>query len=356
LLACALPSASSAAVPEITRPVTDLVGEISSEEISALEKKLVQHRDKTGVQLAVLIVDTKGRRTIDAFAQEVFDKWGGGDAHTDRGALLILAIRDRRSRLHLGHGLEPLISDGEAGQMLDRIKPAMRAGDTGKAVGLLVEQVIERTEHIARGEAIVLRLPQRPPVHWAIIGLGLLMGWFTPQMRWWERHPRLAKGISLTVLLYLPVTVFVLFIFTQLGSWGFTRALLVEWLTAVLAAIGYRSAVSGGWRAWALLLVFLAAQGGLTFFLVTNSPDPLAQRISPRGIELACGWFFVSSVAVGMGGAMVWVLITGGLRAVGFPIKSDPFDASSSSSSSDYSSDYSGSGGSSGGGGASSDW
>jgi uncharacterized protein len=102
LLTLSHSGSASAAVPELTRPVTDLAREICAEQVTALEKRLVDHREKTGVQLAVLIVDTIGRRTIDGFAQAVFERWGGGDAHTDRGALLVLAIKDRRSWLHLG--------------------------------------------------------------------------------------------------------------------------------------------------------------------------------------------------------------------------------------------------------------
>ncbi|MDP6946573.1 MAG: TPM domain-containing protein, partial [Myxococcota bacterium] len=167
LAACGLVlclSGTAGAVPTLDRPVTDDAGVLKAPAVEAISKKLVLHYDKTGVQLAVLVIRTTNKRDIADYAQEVFDLWKGGDAGTDRGALFVLAMKDRRSRLHLGYGLEAIISDRGALGMLDRLKPTLRTGAVGTAVMQLVDDLIDRTVHLVRGE------PVETPV-------GLRMGW-----------------------------------------------------------------------------------------------------------------------------------------------------------------------------------
>src|SRR5690606_9710695 len=107
----------------------DLAGVLRPQAEEEIARELVQHRDATGVQLAVLIVDTTHGRDIADYAQAVFDRWGGGSKERDDGALFVLAITDRRSRLHLGYGLEPVISDAMAKRMLDELRPLLVARD-----------------------------------------------------------------------------------------------------------------------------------------------------------------------------------------------------------------------------------
>src|SRR5690606_35557057 len=82
---------------QIEHPVTDLAGVLRPQAEEEIARELVQHRDATGVQLAVLIVDTTHGRDIADYAQAVFDRWGGGSKERDDGALFVLAITDRRS-------------------------------------------------------------------------------------------------------------------------------------------------------------------------------------------------------------------------------------------------------------------
>ena len=169
----------SVSIPQIEHPVTDLADAIEAPRQEAIAKKLVQHREATGVQMAVLVVDSTGELEISDYAQEVFDQWGGGSAARDDGVLFVLAIADRRSRLHLGYGLEPVISDGEAQGMLDALRPTLRDGAYGAATEKIVHQVVARTHHLTPGSEIA-----RP---WGSVGshallttlLSLVLGFLT---------------------------------------------------------------------------------------------------------------------------------------------------------------------------------
>src|SRR5690606_8884874 len=113
-------------VPEIDRPVVDLAGVIDPAQEEVVAERLVRHREATGVQMAVLVVQSTAPLEVSDYAQAVFEDWGGGSAERDDGALFVLAIGDRRNRLHLGYGLEPLVSDAASQEMLDDLRPSLR--------------------------------------------------------------------------------------------------------------------------------------------------------------------------------------------------------------------------------------
>lgn len=162
-------------IPQISRPVTDLAGVLGPAQES-IARDLVAHRTRTGVQLAVLTVHSTEGVDIGDFAQETFDKWGGGTAGRDDGALFVLAVNDRRSRLHLGYGLEPAIPDAVALRMLDALKPSLRTGDYAGATNHLVGQFTNFTASFRPG------VPYRPPLAirpwlWLVVAfLGLAGG------------------------------------------------------------------------------------------------------------------------------------------------------------------------------------
>jgi len=44
-------------------------------------------------------------------ANALYRAWGIGQKKSNEGALLLLARRERKSRLEIGHGLEPILPD-----------------------------------------------------------------------------------------------------------------------------------------------------------------------------------------------------------------------------------------------------
>src|SRR5262245_53925192 len=72
----------------------------------------------TGAQLAFVTVSDLDGEPVEDVANLLFRKWGIGKKGENNGALLLLSIRDRRSRLEVGYGLEPIITDGAAGALL----------------------------------------------------------------------------------------------------------------------------------------------------------------------------------------------------------------------------------------------
>jgi len=92
---------------------------------------------KTGAEIAVVTVETiQPYGSIEEYAIELATQWGIGKQGEDTGILILLAMEERRIRLEVGYGLEGVIPDGLAGEIIDQsILPALRMGDYG--TGLL---------------------------------------------------------------------------------------------------------------------------------------------------------------------------------------------------------------------------
>jgi uncharacterized protein len=131
LAALALAGAASAfEVPPSRAYVTDSAGVIPDDTERRLESELMRVANDHGVQLAVLTVASLDGETVESAAQKVFDAWKMGKKGDDRGALLLVAPKDRKIRLQVGYGLEGDLPDGKVGALLDQhVLPLFKGGD-----------------------------------------------------------------------------------------------------------------------------------------------------------------------------------------------------------------------------------
>ncbi len=107
-------------------------------------------REKTGAQLAVVTLASLDGGQIDDFANKLFKQWGIGQQGKDNGLLLIVAMKERRSRIEVGYGLEGIIPDALAGRILDhKLRPRFRRQQY--AAGL-IDAVDALCELVERGE------------------------------------------------------------------------------------------------------------------------------------------------------------------------------------------------------------
>ena len=109
-----------------------IVGVDAAAQIDSL---LISLERDTGVQVAVVAVESIGNEDVFSFAQALFERWGIGDQKRDEG-LLVLLVKDQNTiRMHTGYGLEGALPD----VVLKRIQhkymvPAFKAGRYGDGV------------------------------------------------------------------------------------------------------------------------------------------------------------------------------------------------------------------------------
>ena len=130
LLACALAALAQVAIPPLTSRVTDITGTLKEQQRSALEERLAAFEARKGTQIAVLIVPTTEPEEIEQFGIRVAEQWKIGRKGVDDGAILIVALKDRRLRIEVGYGLEGVLPDATAKRIVEeRIVPRFKQGD-----------------------------------------------------------------------------------------------------------------------------------------------------------------------------------------------------------------------------------
>src|ERR1043165_9026775 len=92
--------------------VSDFARVIDPASKSQLEAYCGTVERSTGVQMALATLPSLEGEPIDDVANTIYRAWGVGQKGKNEGILLLLAIGDRRSRLEVGYGLEPIIPAG----------------------------------------------------------------------------------------------------------------------------------------------------------------------------------------------------------------------------------------------------
>ena len=104
-------------VPVPDGRVNDFAGVISSEykeKISSLVQELEQ---KTSAEICVVTRSSIEPYGENEYAQLLFDNWKIGKKGKDNGVLILLAVKERRWRIHTGYGVEGILPDGTCGEI-----------------------------------------------------------------------------------------------------------------------------------------------------------------------------------------------------------------------------------------------
>ena len=134
----------------------------------------------TGAQMAVVTVDSLEGDDINDTAARLYHQWGIGKKPADEGVLILFAIKDHKDRAEIGYGLEPVITDADAGSILRGIRPILRQGSYGPAALAAAQQFGAK---IAAAKNVELPVdsrvrtrtpaPRGPSIPWPLIILGI---------------------------------------------------------------------------------------------------------------------------------------------------------------------------------------
>ena len=106
-------------LPEYQGFVNDYAGLLSPAVKTQLDTRLSQLEKETTAEVAVVTVKSLEGDSIDEYAVRLFEKWKIGKKDKNNGVLFLVALDDRKMRIEVGYGLEPLITDGRAGRIRD---------------------------------------------------------------------------------------------------------------------------------------------------------------------------------------------------------------------------------------------
>lgn len=161
--------------------VSDFAGVVDAASRAELESYAARVQQATGAQLAFVTIRSLQGEPIEDVANDIFRAWGIGQKGEDNGAMLLLVIGDRKSRLEVGGGLGEAVPDGMAGLLLDDMRPALRQGQYGPAL-LAAAQRLGSTIAQSKGVTIAPPALQAPiprstqdSIPWGLIFLGIFI-------------------------------------------------------------------------------------------------------------------------------------------------------------------------------------
>jgi uncharacterized protein len=134
----------------------------------------------TGVQMAVVTVDSLDGDDVADVANKLYHQWGIGKKGKDEGILILFAIKDHKDRAEIGYGLEAIITDADSGAILRGLRPILRQGSYGPAALAAAQQF---GAMIANAKGVTLPVDARvrtrtsvsrgPSIPWPLIVIGI---------------------------------------------------------------------------------------------------------------------------------------------------------------------------------------
>lgn len=117
-------------MPKPAGRVSDFANVIDPAVEAELDRRLDQLEQQTSSEIAVATVESLNGMSVEEYANRLFKEWGVGQAKQDNGVLILVAPNDREMRIEVGYGLEGVLPDGLAGQIIrDQFTPRFRDGD-----------------------------------------------------------------------------------------------------------------------------------------------------------------------------------------------------------------------------------
>lgn len=139
--------------------VNDFAHVLSDQTVAELNDTCQQVDQKAHAQIAVVTINTLDGSDVESYTNALYRQWGVGSKATNRGALILLAVQDRKGRIEVGYGLEPILPDGKVGSFGREAAPFLKQGDYSGVVRLLTLRV---AEVIAQDAGVQLTGAQAP--------------------------------------------------------------------------------------------------------------------------------------------------------------------------------------------------
>ena len=183
--------------PQLTGRVVDNADLLSTSDIAELDAGLKALEDKSSDQVVVVTLPSLQGFTIEDFGHQLGRHWGIGTKEKDNGVLLIIAPNERKVRIEVGRGLEPLLTDAMSNVIINGvILPRFRSGDYAGGI----KEGAKGIELVLTGDAAELaervkgrRDADDPKIDWLVVLFWtIIIVWFI----WvtWRSTQRQAYG------------------------------------------------------------------------------------------------------------------------------------------------------------------
>lgn len=116
--------------PALTGRIVDEADLLKPEDRTAIEAELAALEQTSTDQLVVVTLKSLQDYPIEDYGYQLGRKWGIGQKGKDNGILLIVAPSERKVRIEVGRGLEPIMTDAMSNLIIQNaILPQFKRGD-----------------------------------------------------------------------------------------------------------------------------------------------------------------------------------------------------------------------------------
>ena len=117
-------------LPSYRGQINDYAQVLSTEYEAKIRALIDEIELKTSAEIVVAAISSIAPYTESQYAQMLFDEWKIGKKGKDNGVLVLLAVKERRWRIHTGYGLEAILTDALCSEIgRNRMAPYFKSGD-----------------------------------------------------------------------------------------------------------------------------------------------------------------------------------------------------------------------------------
>ncbi len=137
--------ASAQDFPQLSGRVVDAANIIPDADEAALTRKLEAVETASSRQLVVATVPSLQGYPIEDYGYRLGRTWKIGQEGANNGIILLVAPNERKVRIEVGYGLEPIMTDALSGDIISgQILPAFKSGDYPGGINAGADAIIEQ--------------------------------------------------------------------------------------------------------------------------------------------------------------------------------------------------------------------
>ena len=115
----------------------------------AVSDKLQELNSKSEVQIGIYIIESLNGESLEELSNTIARSWKIGYSDSNKGALLLIAIKDRKFRIETSNQLAITLTDTKAKKILDASRDKMRAKDYDGAVIDIIQNISDQEYKLA---------------------------------------------------------------------------------------------------------------------------------------------------------------------------------------------------------------
>ncbi|HZQ21570.1 MAG TPA: TPM domain-containing protein [Terriglobales bacterium] len=118
---------------------------------------------KANAQVAIVTVNSLDGDDAFDYAVKLYQQWGIGKKGSDRGVLILYAVKDHKYWTTVGYGLEGILPDGKVGGFGREAVPFLKQGDYSGAISLVTSRIADVIAQDAGIQITNTQPPRAPP-------------------------------------------------------------------------------------------------------------------------------------------------------------------------------------------------